>query len=230
LALFTPRGLKIRLPRKYAFALIARLYPKTDAFRVLQLTEEVDNLPSLARFVATLIAFSLRLEPLQIAIVVLAADALFRIVHLVGLFIPPFTLLLPLSRVYSFIAGRGILLTVLGVSGFIFTGWQGVAAYVAAWLISNVLWVFIELAWGMRLVQKSGRSVTASERSFFHAFRLEANRLGAATNLDVSEDELRTEHWAPVFVELGMKWPVVVARFTDDTEEDQTIPAAGPSS
>lgn len=39
MALFTPRGLKVRLPMSYAFALIARVYPRSDAFRVLQLTE-----------------------------------------------------------------------------------------------------------------------------------------------------------------------------------------------
>jgi hypothetical protein len=56
MALFTPRGLKVRLA--YAFALMARVYPKTDAFRVLQLTEEVENLGALAFFIAGIAAFS----------------------------------------------------------------------------------------------------------------------------------------------------------------------------
>ena len=63
MALFTPRGLKLRLPTAYAFALMARVYPQTDAFRVLQLTEEVENLGALASFIAGIAAFSLRLEP-----------------------------------------------------------------------------------------------------------------------------------------------------------------------
>jgi hypothetical protein len=33
MALFTPRGLKIRMAQSYAFALMARLFPTYDAFR-----------------------------------------------------------------------------------------------------------------------------------------------------------------------------------------------------
>lgn len=105
MALFTPRGLKIRLPTAYAFALMARVYPKTDAFRVLQLTEEVENLGSLAFFLAGLVVFSARLEPLLIAVVVFVTVAVFRLVHLCGFFVPPFTMLLPVSHIYSQISG-----------------------------------------------------------------------------------------------------------------------------
>ena len=54
--LYTPRGLKIRLPKSYAFALIGRLYGKETAFRVLKLTEEVENLGALAITIAALLA------------------------------------------------------------------------------------------------------------------------------------------------------------------------------
>ena len=33
MALFTPRGLNIRMAQSYAFALMARLFPTYDAFR-----------------------------------------------------------------------------------------------------------------------------------------------------------------------------------------------------
>jgi len=42
--LYTPRGLKLWLSKSYVFALMARLHGKETAFRVLQLTEEVENL------------------------------------------------------------------------------------------------------------------------------------------------------------------------------------------
>lgn len=32
----TPRGIIIYLPRDYSFELMARLYPKVDAFKVLE--------------------------------------------------------------------------------------------------------------------------------------------------------------------------------------------------
>ncbi len=57
MALFTPRGLKVRLTKAYAFALMARVYPRTDAFRILQLTEEVENLPDTATYIAAMALF-----------------------------------------------------------------------------------------------------------------------------------------------------------------------------
>ena len=216
MALFTPRGLKVRLPTAYAFTLIARVYPRTDAFRVLQLTEEVENLRGLASFMAATVAFALRLEPLQIGLIVFVAVAVFRLVHLFGLFVPPFTLLLPLSRVYSFISGYGVLLVALLVFGFLTSGWQGVLSFVLARVACGALFGIIELAYGKYAFRRTGIAVTASERSFFHAYRLEASRLGVSTDLAVSDAEVTSERWRLVYEDLAIKWPVVVNRFTGD--------------
>lgn len=81
-----------------------------SAFRVLQVTEEVEDLPALATFMAGVAAFTLRLEPVQVGLVVFASAFVFRMVHLFGLFILPFTFLLPISRVYGFVSGYGVLL------------------------------------------------------------------------------------------------------------------------
>ena len=216
MALFTPRGLKIVLPQAYAFALMARVYPKTDAFRVLQLTEEVENLPKLTAFVAALVAFALRLEPLQIGLVVFTVLCAFRLVHLFGFFVPPFTLLLPVSRVYSFVTGYGALLAGLVIFGLVTSGWQSVVAFIVARLACGVLFGLIELLYLKYAFRKTGLAITASERSFFHAYRLEANRLGASTDLIVSEAELSSANWEVVYQDLAAKWPVVVSRFTGD--------------
>lgn len=216
MALFTPRGLKVRLPTAYAFALMARVYPKTDAFRVLQLTEEVENLGTLAFFIAGIAAFSLRLEPLSIAVVVFVTLSVFRFVHLCGLFVPPFTLLLPVSRVYSRISGHGVLLAGLLVFGVWAAGWQGVVALIVGRIACAVVFGLVELAYGKHVYRTTGLAVTASERSFFHAYRLEASRLGVSTDLAVSDAELESAKWEVVFQDLALKWPVVVGRFTGD--------------
>ncbi len=216
MALFTPRGLKVRLPTAYAFALMARVYPKTDAFRVLQLTEEVENLGALAFFVAGVTVFSLRLAPQRIAVVIFVTVAVFRLVHLCGLFVPPFTLLLPVSRIYSRISGYGILLVALLVYGFWAAGWQGVVGLVTGRIACAAVFGMIELAYGKLVYRTTGLAVTASERSFFHAFRLEASRLGASTDLAVSDEELASANWEIVLEDLARKWPVVVSRFTGD--------------
>lgn len=216
MALFTPRGLKVRLPREYAFALMARVYPQTDAFRVLQLTEEVENLPSLASFLAGLVAFAARLEPLHIGLVVFTIVSVFKLVHLFGFFALPFTLLLPLSRVFSVINGFGFLFLALLLFGYFTTGWGGILAFLVGRVACGVLFSVAEWFWGRRAFRLSGVGFTASERSFFHAFRLVATRQGASTDLSVSDEETDPAHWRHVFYDLSIKWPVVVQRFTDE--------------
>ena len=216
MALFTPRGLKLVLPRSYAFALMARVYPQTNAFRVLQLTEEVENLSGLASFLAAVVAFALHLEPLQIGLAVFVTRLAFFLVHLSGFFAPPFTLLLPVSRIYSFLSGYGVLLVALLVFGFLATGWQGVLAFVLARLTSGIVFYLAELLYGRFVFRKTGIAVLGSERSFFHAFRLEANRHGVSTELTVSDAEVEPSNWEPVLQDLAVKWPAVVSRFTED--------------
>jgi hypothetical protein len=216
MALFTPRGLKLRLPTAYAFTLIARVYPRTDAFRVLQLTEAVENLSGLASFIAAFAAFALPLEPIQIGLAVFVTVAVFRLMHLCGFFVPPFTLLLPLSRVYSFASGYGVLFAGLLIFGFLTSGWQGVVAFVLARVLCGVVFGVIDLAYGKNVFRTTGVAVTASERSFFHAYRLEASRLGASTDLGVSDAEVASERWKVVYEDLAIKWPLVVNRFTGD--------------
>lgn len=61
---------------------------------------------------------------------------------------------------------------------------------------------------------KTGLALTTSEKNFFNAYRLHANRLGKTTDITVSDEELKEENWNPVFEDLATKWPEVVNRFT----------------
>lgn len=216
MAIYTPRGLKIRLGQAYAFALMARLFPRIDAFRVLQLTEEVENLASLATFIAGVVAFAARLDPVTVGVVVGVTFFSFKMSHLFGLFILPFKPLLPLSRVYSWFSGYGILLIALLVFGFFMVGWQGVVAFVVARIATGWLLGGTNLAYARFVFKKTGIAITASERSFFHAYRLLADQVGVTRSLEVSEEEMKPENWLHVYTDLMSKWPVVTARFTSD--------------
>ena len=216
MAIYTPRGLKVRLATPFAFALIARVFPKFDAFRILQLTEEVENLPALASFLAAVVAYAFRSSPFQVATVVFVTLMLFRFIHLFGLFVPPFTALLPLARVYSLLSGYGILLVCLLVFGYVRTGWAGALAFLAARIAGGIVFSAVEWAWSKRAYRLLGFPFTASERSFFHAFRLAAVRAGVSTTLNAEEDELVASNWYPVLLDLKIKWPTVAQRITDD--------------
>jgi hypothetical protein len=195
---------------------MARVYPRVDAFRVLQLTEEVENLAALAFFIAGAVVFAVRLEPIQIGVVVFLSIAVFRSIHLFGVFVPPFTLLLPLSHLYSLVSGYGVLLAGLLIFGVLISGWKGVLAFVVARIACGIVFSILELTYGKHVFRETGVAVTASERSFFHAYRVEARRVGASTDLSVSDTELASANWERVFQDLAVKWPVVVNRFTGD--------------
>lgn len=129
----------MRPTKPYAFALMARVFPKADAFRVLQLTEEVENLQAVAGFVASITAFSLHLPPLQVGIIVFVTVFTFRLVHFFGLLVPPFTFFLPVSRVYSFVAGYGVLLVGVLAFGYFTTGWHGIIAFIVVRIACGLL-------------------------------------------------------------------------------------------
>jgi len=215
MALFTPRGLKLRITKSYAFALMMRLFPQVQAFRILQLTEEIDNLPQLGGFLAGLIAFLLQPEPIAIGITAFATTAVLRIAHLRGLLFPPISWMISLSHPYSLVSGYGITTLAVLALGYFMSGWVGVCWYLGGLVASSVLFWFIELQVSRATHKKTGIVVTASERSFFHAYRLTAERNGKSTSLEVSDEELAPSHWMLCFLFLSKQWPEVVARFTD---------------
>lgn len=190
---FTPRGLKLQLPTPYTFALMARLYPRVDAFRVLRMTEAVENLANLATLLSGAVAFSLRLEPFEIGALVFVGVSIAQVVHLVGLFVPPIPLLLPVSRLYGYVSGYGFLLVGVLIFGVFTCGWVGVMGFVVGRVACGAIFGIF------------GGIVSRSERSFFHAYRLEAKRLGASTDLTVHETELAPANWEPVLEDLVSK-------------------------
>lgn len=216
MAIYTPRGLKIRLGQAHAFALMARLLSWIDAFRVLQLIEEVENLPSLATFIAGVVAFAARLDPVMVGVVVAVTYFSFKTSNLFGLFIPPFKLLLALSHVYSWFSGYGIFLIALLFFEFFMVGWRGVVAFIAARVAAGWLTGGIDLAYGKFVIKKTGISITAFERSFLHAYRLLAGQLGVTRFPEVAEKKMKPENWQHVYADLAIKWPVVATRFTSD--------------
>lgn len=216
MALFTPRGLKIRMAQSYAFALMARLFPTYDAFRVLQLTEEVENLASLSTFIAGLTVFFLKLEAPMIVTIVGVTCFYFKMVHIFGLFGLPERLLLRVSHVYSVLSGYGVFLVGLLVFGFFAVGWKGVVAFAGAKLIASWVADLIDQALTIMIFKKTGLFISSSERSFLHAYRLCASRAGVTRSIEVSDHEMEPSSWCDVFDDLTEKWPIVVSRFTSD--------------
>jgi len=214
MAIYTPRGLKIRLSVDYAFPLIARLYPKVDAFRVLKTTEGIESLPTMAAFLTGLYCFLSRVEPINTGIATFIAYLVAAIINLRGFYFIPG--LVVLGTLYSYVSGFGILLTLLGIVGFFVAGWQSVVAFFVAKFLAWGVAQIVEFVDTKRMFKLSGFPFTASERHFFNAYRLHAFRIGVTTDIDISEEEAKEENWKEPFMDLASKWPQVVARFTRD--------------
>ncbi|MDD5456432.1 MAG: hypothetical protein PHV30_05300 [Candidatus Margulisbacteria bacterium] len=215
MAIFTPRGLKIRLPVNEVFALISRLYPKVNAFEVLKTTEGMESIPSLITYIIGLICFYLRLSIIEIGFYVFFAS-------IIGFLLTPVIYkisgLVRLGTVYSYISGFGLLLFTIIVSGFITVGWQGLAVFFLAKFLSEIIEMASEGIQTKLSNSKNNRILTGSEISFFNAYRLHAIRLGVTTDTYVSKDELIKESWLPVYEDLVKKWPKIVERFTNDED------------
>lgn len=209
---FTPRGLKLRLPPSVVFGLVSRLFPRVDAFHVLRLTECVDNMPGVATLTATAVAFFFHFPPFQVALVVAVAHIASRLAHLNGLFFFPFNVALSVSRFVAPITGWGFLPALVLGFGWYSSGWQVVAAYFVARTVAGVIMLFLELSAAKRIHSETGMAISASERSFFHAYRLTADKLRAPTDLEMSDHEMEEQTWNPVLLDYMQKYPEVAHR------------------
>ena len=69
----------------------------------------------------------------------------------------------------------------------------------------------------MKKTQRMGCHIyTASERYFFNAYRLHADRIGATRDTSVSDSEIDENNWKAPLQWLASEWPEVVARFSVD--------------
>jgi len=214
MAIYTPRGLKVRIAVPYAFGLMARLHPKVSAFRVLKTTEAIENVPGMLAFIAGLAAFAMRLAPFQIGLVVAGAEMAGVLINTYGFYIIPG--LVGLCTLYSYFVGYGIYFIAALLIGFTLGGWQAAVAFLVAKIVAGVVGLMVEF-WRTRRYHKlTGHAFTGSEVSFFNAYRLHASRNGVTTDIDLSDEELEEDSWAATFELFAMERPEAVRRFTID--------------
>lgn len=214
MAIYTPRGLKIRLGVGHAFTLMARLYPDVDAFKILKTTEGLESIPAMLAFIAGLVSFTLHLHPLEIGFYVFIVSVAGALITGFGLFLIPG--LPKLGTIYSYLSGFGILLIVLAIYGFYSAGLYGVAAFFGGKFLAGIINNGIGFLITKRIHSQVGLALTTSEINFFNAYRLHASRLGKSTDITVTDEEALQENWKACLEDLALKWPEVVNRFTVD--------------
>jgi hypothetical protein len=224
MAIYTPRGLAIKLPVPYTFALMKRLHPTVDAFKVLKTTEGLESIPGVLTFVTGIACFFLKADSHHIAIYTFLASLIGTVVTLFGLFIVPG---LPLAgTLYSYVSGFGILFIILAVYGFVAVGWRGVLAFFVSRLLAGIVSFVLDYWNSKRIYRRIGKPLHLSELNFLNAYRLHASYTIASPpisfhefrkriDVSVSQEEMEEENWKPYFDDFALKWPEVVRRFTN---------------
>ena len=214
MAIFTPRGLKIRLATDVAFTYIARLHPKFTAFQVLKTVEGIELIPSCLAFFTGLYVFLNYFSPSEIAIYVGIASLIGGLITTFGLFLLPF--LVRFITGLSYLKGYGIFSIAIIITGLLTVGWKGTLFYFIGRYVAKFI-IYIIDTWQMIITsKKTGSVLTASERNFFNAYRLHATRIGVTTSLKLEKGEIESGKWELPFNILQLKWPDVVARFTNN--------------
>lgn len=214
MAIYTPRGLKIRLSKELAFTYIARLHPKFTAFQVLKTVEGIELIPSTFAFITGLFTFLNGYSPISIATIVAIATLIGGLITVFGLYVIPF--LVRFITFLSYLHGYGIFTIVIIVLGLITVGWKGTLFYFIGRYSAGLLLLLIDIIQMKHISNKTGFQLTSSERNFFNAYRLLASRSGITTSIELEDGEVESEKWKLPFTLLQIKWPKVVSRFTED--------------
>jgi hypothetical protein len=208
MAIYTPRGLKIRVPIPYAFALMNRLYPRVSPKQVLKTAEGFDSLPGMMAFIAGLASLGFQWEPFTTTAAVGIARLAGFGMRVLGVSRLPG--IPAASGFFASVSGYGVFWGVLFLGNLLSTGWQGFAAFLAGNLWAGVLCLIFEFRQNRRSCESTGWPCTGSEMAFFSAYRLHASHIGAAIDLELTEEEREEEKWKPAFEEFAAAWPELI--------------------
>ncbi|SED17924.1 hypothetical protein [Paenibacillus sp. GP183] len=213
MSVYTPKGIKVRISVDVSFALMARLYPKVSAFRVLKTTEGVDEIPTTFGFIASLICLFNKVDPVTFFIATLISIVCGLLIKEFGiaLVVPG---IIPLGGLYNTINILMLPSILLVILSYILIGWQAVVAYIGARFVAWIISFVLEFVFTSQWKNKMGYAFTGSERSFFAAYCYYARKQGRSIAFDLTDEELEPENWEGVFDHLADTNPHVVQRFT----------------
>ena len=235
----TPRRFAIFIPRDYAFALMHRIFPFVEAFRVLQDTQGLIRTHSATAFLTGVVCFVLRCSPIEIAAWTIGIPLAFLALRYYGILCRPLSLWALV--LFSQLTGYGLFFLLIIIFGLIFVGIWEVVAFFVARLVLEVITIILDQVRGRIFVRRFRFDFGESEAydkiehllpvkdkffmprrpyhfyalgfDFFHVFQYHASRIGVSQSLEVSANELDESNWEPTWSEFALKWPELAARY-----------------
>ena len=212
MAIFTPKGLKIRLSTDLAFTLLARLHPKVKAIEVLKIVEGTELIPFFSGLISGIFLLSFEYTPIQVGTLVCLAIVSSGVLCFYGLF-PLF--LIRLSSHLSVFSGYGLFTIVIVIVGLFFGDWRALLFYFIGKYSGSFILYLIELKIAHYWGKICGFPVFGSEINFFNSYKIFARKIGVTKGIDLKEREIEEGHWFGPFFIFEKEWPTITERFTD---------------
>ena len=186
-AIFTPRGLHVRLPPDVAFGLMAQLQPKVRHSAVLATTEAIEFTPTALSKLIALLGFAFQLAPIPLAVLCAAGRVL---PDLLALASPGTAATISIvGRGYRPVAGHGLSLVVVAAIGALVAGPGAAAGFLVGTGVGGAVNMLVDFLLMRRVDPTFGQPLSSTERYFLEALRLHAERSGQ--RLEVAPDAVR---------------------------------------
>lgn len=224
MAIFTTRGLKIRLDNRYCFALMRRLYPTISAFKILKTAEGFELIKDIYILFAIIISTFLACSYWTFGIIIVCFSVLESVVEQFtwrGAFIKKYNLWLNAAILFSYIDGFFIYTTLVCLIVYLKFNWYGIVTYFSAKIIAAIFdWLISLIESAIRHkqnllhLQTLGTTLTKSERNFLNSYLFYSKEKEIPLKLD--SHELDEQNWKMIYADLQKKWPVIAGRITWD--------------
>jgi hypothetical protein len=207
-AVFTPRGLHVRLPSHVAFGLMARLRPKVRPSEVLATTEAIEFTPTAVGKLLALLGFALQLAPVPIMAVAALGRVVPNLLALAGLARGGLGWT-AVGRLYRPVAGRGLSLLAVAVLGALLDGPVAAVAFLAGTMVGGIVNMLTDVLLMRRADPRFRQPLSSTERFFLDALRLHAARSGQPLDLDHAPATAREDEaaWRAALADYAAEHP-----------------------
>lgn len=206
MTIYTPGSMPISFPMKYAFTLLARLYPTYRPHKVLKIADGMDCAPEAIAFILAAFLFSFKLNLAIIFISVVVLPSIIKLLHIRSKYND---LIVYLGVMFSYIGKLGILTFLLTVLGWFSVGWQGLLAFFIARFIGGFFNTFLEAREKNRIRDTWGININEFDRCFIDAYRFCAIKIGLTLDFSVSEEELESNRWQMIYLDYSTQDPLL---------------------
>ena len=205
---YTPAGLEITLRVPKAFALMARLYPEVDAWKVLKTVEGLELLPSSCALVFASISIANGLSIYEISANILYGSFVGSLLKSTNLSdlpgITPFARFFSSERFFLLACWIGLLVTVLNVYNW---EWVDILILGAAKLLAFVIDMLCVFIFNHFRAKRIGVYLYVSDLNFFLSYKYHAEQIGVTTSFEISQEEMQEKNWKACYLDYVSKVP-----------------------